>query len=158
MVVADAVTLKPIDKLYVEIKWDGQSVWSPKAEQVHGLSKQHLEEHGLSGEDAACEIASFVLDHFEPNKTVACAGHNYASFDRYFMEATLAPFDVMFKTGNRFIDTNSIGFASFQTYTSDQLFEMMGIKRDQHNALEDAMASLKVLYKTRQIYNTILGE
>ena len=63
----------------------------------------------------------------------------------------------MFDTGNRFVDTNSIGYACYETYTSDQLFELMGVERGTHNAMEDVMACIKVLKNTRHIYNTVLG-
>lgn len=157
-VVADATTLKPIDKLYVEIKWNGKSEWSDRAEEVHGLSKEYLEENGLTEEEAACEIATFVLEHFDPDKPVCCGGHNVATFDKFFLQRLMRKFDIMFKTGNRFIDTNSVGFACYGTYNSDDLFDLVGIKRNKHNALEDAMAALKVVYKTRALYSTILSD
>ena len=47
IIVADAETLLPIEKLYVEIKWDGKSLWNDRAEKIHGLSKEYLEEHGM---------------------------------------------------------------------------------------------------------------
>ena len=158
LVVADARTLKPIDKLYVEIKWDGKSAWSDKAQAVHGLTKEYLAEHGLTAEEAACEIASFILDHFSADSMVPVAGHNAGTFDIFFMRRLLNEFEIMFKTGNRFIDTNTIGFTVFGTFNSDDLFDLIGVKRTEHNALEDAMASLRVLHKTRQLANTILGE
>lgn len=157
LVVADAQTLKPIAKLYVEIKWDGISTWSDKAQSVHGLTKDYLEEHGLTEEEAACEIASFVLDHFDADAMVPVAGHNAGTFDIFFMRRLLRKYEIMFRTGNRFIDTNTIGFTVFGTFNSDDLFTMIGVKRTEHNALEDAMASLRVLHKTRQLANTILG-
>lgn len=157
MVVADAVTLKPIDKLYVEIKWNGKSEWNDGAEKVHGLSRDYLEENGMSEEDAACEIASFVLEHFDPNKPVVLCGHNVTSFDVFFLRRLLNKFDIMFKTGNRFIDTNSIGFACYGTFNSDDLFDLIGVQRNQHNSLEDAMAALKVVHATRQVYNAVLS-
>lgn len=157
MVVADAVTLKPIDKLYVEIKWNGESEWSDGAEKVHGLSRDYLDENGMSEEDAACEIASFVLEHFDPNKPVVLCGHNVTSFDVFFLRRLLNKFGIMFKTGNRYIDTNSIGFACYGTYNSDDLFDLVGVNRGEHNALEDALAALKVVHATRLVYNAAIG-
>jgi hypothetical protein len=157
LVVADSETIKPIDKLYLEIKWDGHSTWNNKAEQIHKLSKEHLEQNGMSSEDAACEIASFVLDHFNPKKAINLAGHNIGSFDIFFLRSLLEPFGLMFKTSARLIDTNSIAFAAFNSYTSDQAFELLNVKRDSHNALEDAMASLKVIHATRTLMKTIIG-
>lgn len=156
LVVADAETLKPIDKLYVEIQWNGESVWDFKAEGVHGLSKKHLMEHGVDEETAALDICEFVVGHFGPGQQVACGGHNIASFDIFFMRRLLNQFGIMFKTGNRFVDTHSIGFGAFHTFNSDELFKLFGVVRKEHNALEDAMASLKVMFNTRMICKSLV--
>lgn len=157
LAVVDSTNFKVIDTLYVEIKHNGVAIWSEGAERVHKMSKEYLEENGLSEEDAAVEIGEFILKHFGTN-IVRCAGHNVATFDIWFMRRLLEQFDIMFETGNRFVDTNSIGYACYETYTSDQLFELMGVERDTHNAMEDVMACVKVLKNTRHIYNTVLGE
>ena len=47
LVVVDANTLNTIDEMYVEIKWDKESKWDSKAEKVHGLTREYLEQHGL---------------------------------------------------------------------------------------------------------------
>lgn len=156
LVVTDTTTFKVLDALYVEIKHNGVSLWNDKAEQVHGMSREYLEENGMSEEDAAIEIGEFVLRHFGTG-IVRCAGHNFASFDIWYMRRLLRQFGIMFKTGNRFVDTNSIGFNCYDTYTSDALFDLMGVEREDHNAMEDAMACVKVLQNTRHVYNTILG-
>lgn len=156
LAVVDSTTFKVIDTLYVEIKHNGLAIWSDKAEAVHQMSKEYLEENGLSEEDAAVEIGEFILKHFGTG-AVRCAGHNVATFDIWFMRRLLEKFEIMFSTGNRFVDTNSIGYACYETYTSDQLFELMGVERGSHNAMEDVMACIKVLKNTRHIYNTVLG-
>jgi len=46
LIVANALTLKPIEEMYIEIKWNGMSTWSQEAEQVHGLTKEHLNKNG----------------------------------------------------------------------------------------------------------------
>ena len=64
LVVADADTLKPVEKLYVEVKWDGKSIWNDRAQQVHGLSKAYLEENGLTNEDAALAIGNLIIKYW----------------------------------------------------------------------------------------------
>lgn len=159
-IVADSFNYKPIAELYVELKWDGVSLWNTKAEQVHGLSKQYLEEHGLTNEEAIVEILTFIYEHFgleaDPTLLVPCAGHNVSSFDIYFLRRLLNQHEVMFKTGNRFIDTNTIGMVCFETFNSEDLFELMGITRDTHNSLDDARACLKILQTTRKMCRKIL--
>lgn len=156
MLVVDTKTHKILDTLYIEIKWNGESEWSTQAEQVHGLSLQYLEDNGISEEDAAMEIGNFILNHFGTG-LVQCAGHNVSTFDIWFIRRLMRKFDIMFKTGNRFVDTHSVGYTCYETYNSDDLFDLMSVKRELHNSLEDAKASLKVIKNTRQIYQSILA-
>lgn len=159
-VVVDTATLKPIDKLYVEFQWDGVSTWTPEAEAVHKLSKQYLAENGVNEIEGIETILSFLEHHFGDltEVNIVCAGHNVASFDIWFLRRLLNKHDVMFRVSHRFIDTNALGFAVFNTYTSDQVFEMMGVQRlSHHNALDDALASLKVIQVARKIGSKVLG-
>ena len=157
LVVVDSSTLKQIDELYVEIQFDDKNIWNDKAEKIHGLSREHLSVNGMTELEAVETIGSFVFDHFGSENLVPCCGHNVSTFDIWFMRRLMDPYDVMFKTGNRFIDTNSIGFACYNTYNSDDLFNLMDVKREMHNSLEDAKACVKVLYNTRKIYDSLIG-
>lgn len=149
--VVDTVTLKVVDQLYVEIKWNGTSVWSPGAERVHGLSKEYLDEHGVEEEEAACMIAEFILKYWG-NTAVNMLGHNVSTFDLQFLRALLYKFGITVPFGNKHVDTNSIGFAVFQTHNSDDLFSICGVKqRAEHNSLDDAMACIKVLTTVRSL-------
>ena len=164
LAVADAETLKVIDTLYVEIKWNGTAKWEKKAEAVHGLSKEYLEKHGLTEEQALEEIANFIYqywppnDEFSTNRSVRCLGHNVATFDVWFMRQLFDKFDLPFHTGNRFIDSSTIGWAVFDCFNSDDAFELVGVVRDEHkhNALDDAIASLTLVRMTRKLSQKIL--
>jgi hypothetical protein len=153
LIVASAKTLKPIDKLYVEIQHDEAYTWSNKAEEVHGLSRQHLAENGLSRFDAATAILKFIEKHFGPAdmiRSIVLAGHNVATFDRYFLLELLSEIGVYLKLGNRHLDTFSTGFTLWNTVDSNELFEMMDIVRQEHNAMEDAEIELQALRYMRQ--------
>lgn len=159
LVVGDAETFKPIDELYVEIKWDGKSKWEQKAEKVHGLSKEYLEEHGLSNAEAVATIAEFVFKYWPPNaqissnRNVRCLGHNVASFDIWFMRQLLEPHDLMFRTGSRYIDTSSAAMIMLGVFNSDDLFAELGLqKRDKHNALDDARMTLQSAKIMRKLF------
>jgi hypothetical protein len=157
LVVVDSQTLKQVDDLYVEIQFNDKNLWNDKAEKVHGLSREHLAINGMPELEAVETIGSFVYDHFGSENLVPCCGHNVSTFDIWFMRRLMDPYGIMFKTGNRFVDTNSIGYACYNTYNSDDLFDLMDIKRELHNSLEDAKACVKVLYNTRTIYNSLIG-
>lgn len=159
MVVANAQTLKPIEKLYVEIKWDGESGWSKEAQKVHGLSPQYLEKNGVTSEEAVVQIAELIIKHWGTDGVVCVGGHNVATFDLQFLRRLLLKFGIEVKFGSKTIDTNAIGFATFGTHNSDELFEAVGLPpRDpeNHNALEDAENARKAVQIIRTMFNQCL--
>lgn len=158
LIVVDATTLKTVEELYLEIKWDGESEWDKKAEKVHGLSLAYLEEHGMTAEEAVVAIAGLILKYWGPDVPVCLAGHNVQTFDMPFLKRLLRSQGIEIKFGNRHIDTNSIGFGVYQTYNSDDLFEMVGCaKRAEHNALDDARNVVRSIRVTRSLANECFG-
>lgn len=161
LIVANAQTLKPIEELYVEIKWNGESKWDKRAEAVHGLSLAHLEEHGVDEEEAVVRIASLILKYWGPESPVCLAGHNVATFDKFFLQELLKKHGIHIKFGSKTIDTNAIGFATFGTHNSDDLFAIVGCpERDpsNHNALTDARNALQAVRTVRQLFSRCIGE
>jgi len=157
IIVADANTLKPIEELYVEIMWDGESKWETRAEKVHGLSKDYLKENGVSEEEAVVAIGSLIAKHFGTDNALCCLGHNVATFDVWFLKRLFRKFDIELKFGNRHVDTSSIGFVNWGVFTSDQLFEEVGYEsRGDHNSLEDARMALEAARRTRVLFQSIL--
>jgi len=152
MIVVDASTLEELDTLYVEIKWNGTSIWNDQAESVHKLSKDYLNKNGKTETDAVISIGNFLNNHFDVKRAIPLLGHNVGTFDRYFITHLFERFGMGIFFGSRNIDTNSLGYAVFGTFNSDDLFTLVGIeKRTTHNALEDARASLKVVQVVRDI-------
>ena len=160
LVVVNAQTLQPIEELYVEVKWDGVSTWDKKAQEVHGLDLEYLEEHGLSTSDAVVEIANLILSHWGPTSPVVLLGHNVMSFDVWFLKRLLRSEGIEIRFSNRSICTNAIGFSTFGTFNSNDLFEQIGCAaRDdsRHNALDDAKMSLMVVQTSRKLFDDCLG-
>lgn len=158
LVVVDATTLETVEELYIEIKWDGESEWDKRAEKVHGLSLAYLEENGMTPEEAVVAIAGLILKYWGPDVPVCLAGHNVQTFDMFFLKRLLRSQGIEIKFGNRHIDTNSIGFSVYQTYNSDDLFDVVGcVKRDKHNALDDARNVVRVIRVTRSLANECFG-
>ena len=156
-VVADATTFQPIEKLYLEIQWDGVSKWEPKAQAVHGLALEYLEANGMSEEDAVVAIASLILKYWGPDGSVSLGGHNVATFDLHFLRRLMRSQGIEIKFAHRHVDTSSIGLATFGTFTSDGLFEAVGIEaRGKHNALDDAEHSLRAMRVVKQLFNACL--
>lgn len=158
LIVVNSTTLAKIDELYVEIQWDGKSQWHDRAQQVHGLTKQYLKEHGVPRYEAVELIGNFILYNFGPDTAITVAAHN-PHFDVAFLRELMESEGIVLKFSHRKVDTNSIGFAVFNTYTSDQLFELIGITRDpkNHNALDDARGVLKVLQTVKTLSTKLIG-
>mgnify|MGYP000915246600 CR=1 FL=1 len=163
LIVADAKTLKVIDELYVEIKWNGESKWDKKAEGVHGLTKEYLEANGLDEEEAVVEIANFIYKYWPPDaeyssqRSIRCLGHNVSTFDVWFMRQLFNKFELKFRTGNRFIDTSTVGWVVFDCFNSDDAFDLVGVQRKEHNALEDARASLQLVKTAKTLSKEMIG-
>lgn len=76
----------------------------------------------------------------------------------FFLKRLLRSQGIEIKFGNRHIDTNSIGFGVYQTYNSDDLFDVVGCaKRDKHNALDDARNVVRTIRVTRSLANECFG-
>lgn len=150
--------LNQLDEMYIEIQWDGKSRWNKKAEEVHGLSKEYLAENGVPFEEAYVQIVNFLFKHWGTTPIVTL-GHNSISFDLEFFRSDLKEIDLTLKFGNRHLDSNTLGFTLFETYTSDQLFEALGQedRGDNHNALDDIKRTIQAFRVSRAIAKQVLG-
>ncbi|QDJ96399.1 DNA polymerase III epsilon subunit [Xanthomonas phage Xoo-sp13] len=144
LIVSDVTTYAEIDSLYLEIKWNGESQWNVKAEEIHGLSKEYLEENGIDEEEATILIVEFIMKHFDINSAITLLGHNVVSFDKPFFKALLRKFDIKLKISHRALDSFPVGLLAVGAFDSDELFEKIGFPpRKEHNALEDIRYTLK---------------
>ena len=154
-VVADSQTFEPIETLYREIKFDDKYTWSAEAEGIHGLSREHLNLHGVSAEEAATDLAGMIFTHFHTGK-VAFLGHN-TNFDIEASRQLLEPFGVMPEVHHVVLDTSPLGFITIGEYKSDKVFEFFtGTNRGQHNALDDALICLETVRNVRAIVDSVL--
>ena len=159
LVVANSNTLDVVEELYVEIKWNGTSLWSKKAQEVHGLTLAYLEQHGMTEEEAVVEIASLILKYWGPDAPVCLGGHNVATFDKKFLQRLLRKYDINVKFGARTVDSSAVGFATFGTHNSDDLFDAVGLPaRDpaSHNALTDANYARLAVQRIRKMFNACI--
>lgn len=159
LIVSEPRTFKEIEELYLEIKWNGESEWSDFAFNIHGLSKEYLEENGVDEDEAAAQILELIMRHFDTTKTIVLSGHNVASFDRYFLKSLFRKFDIELKFAHRMIDSFSIGLVSVGAYDSDDLFAKMGLPpRKLHNSLEDIRYTLKSIRMINKLIQQCLDQ
>ncbi len=154
LIVADN-EFNEIDSFYREIKHNGTSHWSSKAEAIHGLSKEYLETNGIEEGQAVLEITEFLLKYFNPDESILFLGHNARSFDIPFFNKLTNKFDIYFKISHRCVDSFSIGFVAFGAENSEELFKIFYKNRDKHNALDDARMSLGCCQKLMKIIQEI---
>lgn len=158
MIVASTSDFKPQAELYLEIQHNGKDKWDSYAEAIHGLSKQHLKEHGSTEEAAAEKIAMFLYEHFGTERAITCLGQNVGSFDVMFIKKLLNKYDVPFKFSHRQMDTFSLSMPTVGAYSSDELFEIMGFPdRGKHNALDDARMALKSVHIINKMWKKAYG-
>ncbi len=147
-----------LDEMYIEIAWDGKSLWDSKAEAVHKLTKEYLEANGTPFEEAYVKIANFIFRWFG-NTPVVTLGHNSISFDQEFLASDMEELGIRLRFGNRHLDSNTLGYTLFNTYTSDQLFDALGQKDrgDTHNALDDIKRTVEAFRVSRAIAKQVIG-
>ena len=143
-VISDTEHYKPIAELEVKIRWNGESKWDVKAEQVHGMSKEYLEKHGVDEEDAVMDIVEFFMEHLDITKPIFVLGHNVGTFDLPFLKDLLYRHGIQkIKFGQRCFDSFSLSMGTIKEHDSNMLFKKVGFAdRADHNALDDAKMAL----------------
>jgi len=155
-VVATSDTFEEVASLSFKVKFDPKYEWSEGAEKIHGITREQLEVEGLEKEEAAAELAEFILNHFGTGK-VMFANHN-PWFDIEAMRQLLAPYGVMPDLHHVVIDTSSLAFGAIGKYRSNDVFPFFnGERPDIHDALGDARMALNVLRGIREIVNSVLN-
>ncbi len=158
-VVFNLSTFEIIDTLYVEIKFDETRYkWTAEAEKIHGKTREYLAANGMTQEEAAIELANFMIKYFAPDEDVHFLGHN-REFDVKFTKQLMGQFGIMFPVCDmQVMDTGGIGRVCFGIYKSDKLFEFLGLpERQAHNALEDAIYTVMSCERIRLLMNSALG-
>jgi len=165
IIVADAHTLIPVEKLYLEIKWnDGSKAaradhpsFSVTASDIHGLTYNYLEENGIAEEDAVLLIAELILKYWGPTQQLHCLGHNI-EFDIAFLDSMFKRYGIDLYFSSRQYDSNSMGFVAVESFTSNSFFDTMGFPpRDAHNALQDIEQTLESCRRIRVLWNDFVG-
>lgn len=164
VIVADAHTLMPIEKLYIEVKWNEHSkrqarntlTFGQEATKIHGLTRGYLEENGVDEEHAVELIGELILKYWGPDVTVKTLGHNVHLFDVAFLRDLFERHDIHIKFGSRHVDSSSVGFVVLGAWSSDDLFAKLGFtERGKHNALQDAEMTLAAMRIIRTLTKDI---
>jgi DNA polymerase III epsilon subunit-like protein len=155
-VVFDTTTYEELDSIYCELQFDDTKYkWTDGAEKIHGKSREYLAEHGIPREEGLAQLLELLLKHWAPGSKILMAGHN-VGFDNDFTAQLFRDHEMEgeFRPHHVVVDTSGIAFVLTGEYKSDIVFELLGGlgERKEHNALEDARATLAVLRNVRQIF------
>ena len=158
ILVINAYNFEIVHEKYIEIQWDGVSKWSKGAEGVHGLSKQHLLENGVTEEEGITQIAEIVLKYWPLNVSINLLGHNVHLFDKFFLEKLFKKFDMKLNFTQRHVDSFSVFFTLLHAFNSEDGFTTMGCPpRKLHNALEDIKMTVESLRRIKVIWDSKVG-
>lgn len=146
--VINTQTLEQVDELYRVVRYDPKYEWSVGAEKVHGLTREYLDQHGVTQEQAAVDLAELCLTHFGGTDTVLL-GHRVL-FDKAFTEQLIDTIGLDLKIHPVLLDTAALGALTLGIWKSDELFELLGFdKRGKHNSLEDIKYTVEAVRKIK---------
>jgi len=135
-IVADAKTYEPIEKLYLEIKWND----------------------GVEEEEAVMEIANLIIKYWGTSSPLNCLGHN-VHFDIRFLKDMFKRHDLNLRVSQRNIDSFTLGHTLWNAHDSDELFNLLiGSERKNHNALEDIEMTLESIAISRNLFGDFLKQ
>jgi len=159
-IIVDTKTLQSVKEIYLECRFEEDRFeWSNSAEKIHGLSPKYLATQ-LNMKDTAAKLLEFLLPYFKQKDAITIIGHN-PQFDSKCLDLWMKEIGIELRQSHRKLDTFSLGFGLFGAQTSDDLFKLVGVERAQHNALEDAQATLAAVQLSRkvgEIYQALLLE
>lgn len=140
-----------VETLYLEVKFDPKYTWDEGAEKIHGLSREHLEKHGVTQQQAAEQLATLVLKYIGTDKIVAL-GHR-VFFDIAFTNQLMESVGFEFNWDPIKIDSAAIALTFLGVNRSDELFDMMGMPpRGKHDAMEDIIYTLSSVKAIRDYF------
>lgn len=162
-VAVEPVNFEIVDRLEFKVK-PYEMEYTPEAQRVHGLSKAHLEKHGVKYETGMKAIHGF----FEKNKTTKAkkpilAGHNL-DFDKGFLEFNfeVMDYDLPKSIDPYYIDTLKecemiYGHKKDVSMKLVNVCGMMGINLDDaHSAMADVIATYELLRQITMLKRSIV--
>lgn len=152
MIVCDN-KFKKIDELYIELKYDGESLWDSNAEKIHGLTKTYLRNNGIREIKAIEMVGNFLVDHFEQSK-IKVIGHN-THFALTFFDAWFRKYDINLSFDCHYLDLSTLGYTFLGKSSKKEIFKFLNIPDNIRNALNTSKKVLKAfrMFKSLMIEN-----
>lgn len=150
--IIDSQTFEIVDEIYVEIQHNPKFGWSQEAEAVHGLTREYLQANGVTLEEGAFILLSFISKWMGQGMSVVGCGHRF-HFDQHFVNSMLNEAGCEIWWDRVVLDTAAIGGAFLNITGSNFLFEAVGLpERTLHNSLEDIKMTVEALKFMKNIF------
>ncbi len=160
IMVVDAATFEVKEERYFMVKPNENSrrqraennKFGRKAEKIHKLTFEKLEEEGMDEKQVVVEIGKLIVKYFGVDNAIKLLGHNVL-FDMQFLRELFQRHGINIKFGTRVFDSNSLSFGTVGAWNSDDLFSAMGFThRETHNALEDIKLTVEMFRIIRTLW------
>lgn len=150
-IIFDVKTLEAVEELYLEIEFNPKYRWESAAERVHGLSREHLKENGVTQEVAAVELCNLIVKYIA-TEDVILLGHR-VHFDRAFTDQLTKSIGIDLNYHPTVIDTASMSTVLMEMSKSEEVFQTLGMPpRKTHNALEDIRYTLQSVQRMKELF------
>jgi DNA polymerase III epsilon subunit-like protein len=124
LAVLDLDSLAIVDNITIFIKPDPSIKWNADLQKIHGIDLE-MAESGVTTEEAAAILGTFIAKHFNIDKKVPVFGYNVNNFHLPFLEKVLHSEELYFKFDERAVDLFPIStlLGTFGVYdTIERLF------------------------------------
>lgn len=150
-IIFDVKTLTPVEELYREVKFDSKYTWELAAERIHGITREHLSNHGVSQEEAAADLANLIVKYIG-TEDVMLLGHR-VNFDKAFTIQLIDSLGIQLSYHPIVLDSCSLATVLMELTYSEDIFQTLGMPpRGQHNALEDIRYTLASVNAMKQYF------
>lgn len=150
-IIFETKTLNVVEELYCEIVFDEKYKWDMGAQKVHGITKEHLNEYGITQEHAASLLCNLVIKYIG-TEDVMLMGHR-VYFDKAFTIQLTQSIGIDFAYHPTTIDTCSMATVLMEMSKSEDVFQTLGLPgRKEHNALEDIRYTLESVKRMKELF------
>mgnify|MGYP005840208083 CR=1 FL=1 len=141
--------LPEVASFYSEIQFDDSRFeWSAEAEEVHGLSREHLADAAPMA-DVAYDVLTFIRQFVGRDEQLVLLGHDPV-IERGYLIQVLAAGGHEIKLHHLMVDGFTLGFSYYGLQHSGEQFAFFGKARGDHHALDDIRQTAEMLRVVRQ--------
>lgn len=154
-IIFNTETFEEVESIYCELQFDDDKYkWTEGAQKIHGLSREHLAEHGMTREEGLTALLDLIMRYIGAESKIFFLGHN-VDFDIDFTLQLARDFGIDLKIHHVKLETSGAAFIAIGKYRSNDVFEFFTgkIREGSHNALDDARMALETVRNMRAVFD-----